>query len=192
MLDLDQHLELFVVQFKKNTENKGLKKSIASMMSSSTVYWIKILMCFKVQGMGTALKILFSGDRIGLQSTVNAHHKQRFQLRRSEIVSLFNGFGRWGRLTGIKKSNTGALYNSLISIFWTFFKLWCLLPFLGYRSSNYYLYTNTMLTIYSDVREISSSIILIWLQICHMILMTDKLFKWIDICKLRTRELCLG
>lgn len=48
----------------------------------------------QVQGMGTALKILFSGDRIGLESTVNANHKQRFQLRRSEIVSLFNAFGR--------------------------------------------------------------------------------------------------
>lgn len=49
----------------------------------------------QVQGMGTALKILFSGDRIGLESTVNANHKQRFQLRRSEIVSLFNAFGRY-------------------------------------------------------------------------------------------------
>ncbi|XP_048734876.1 ERO1-like protein beta isoform X2 [Ostrea edulis] len=48
----------------------------------------------QIQGMGTALKILFSGDSVGLQSTVNANHKQRFQLRRTEIVSLFNAFGR--------------------------------------------------------------------------------------------------
>lgn len=54
-----------------------------------------LFIVLQVQGMGTALKILFSGDRIGLESTVNAHHKQRFQLRRSEIVSLFNAFGRY-------------------------------------------------------------------------------------------------
>lgn len=56
---------------------------------------VQYLHILQVQGMGTALKILFSGDRIGLESTVNAHHKQRFQLRRSEIVSLFNAFGRY-------------------------------------------------------------------------------------------------
>ncbi|XP_046577519.1 ERO1-like protein beta isoform X1 [Haliotis rubra] len=48
----------------------------------------------QIQGMGTALKILFSGDTIGPQSTVNASSKRNFQLTRSEIVSLFNAFGR--------------------------------------------------------------------------------------------------
>ncbi|KAJ8308145.1 hypothetical protein KUTeg_013019 [Tegillarca granosa] len=48
----------------------------------------------QVQGLGTALKILFSGDGIGLGSTVNANEKKKFQLRRTEIVSLINGFGR--------------------------------------------------------------------------------------------------
>ncbi|XP_021373807.1 ERO1-like protein beta isoform X2 [Mizuhopecten yessoensis] len=48
----------------------------------------------QVQGMGTALKILFSGDSIGPLSTVDALQKQDFQLRRTEIVSLFNAFGR--------------------------------------------------------------------------------------------------
>jgi hypothetical protein len=45
--------------------------------------------------MGTALKILFSGDQIGPHSTVNANFKRKFQLRRTEIVSLFNSFGRY-------------------------------------------------------------------------------------------------
>ncbi|XP_045183608.2 ERO1-like protein alpha isoform X4 [Mercenaria mercenaria] len=48
----------------------------------------------QVQGMGTALKILFSGDGMGPQSIVKAGSKNKFQLRRTEIVSLFNAFGR--------------------------------------------------------------------------------------------------
>ncbi|XP_013400738.1 ERO1-like protein beta isoform X3 [Lingula anatina] len=48
----------------------------------------------QTQGMGTALKILFSGDTMGPDSTVDAQQKKNFQLRRSEIVSLFNAFGR--------------------------------------------------------------------------------------------------
>ena len=50
----------------------------------------------KVQTMalGTALKILFSGKTIGLDSTVPIDSKKQFQLTRSEIVALFNGFSR--------------------------------------------------------------------------------------------------
>lgn len=44
-------------------------------------------------GMGTALKILFSGDSMDPGSTVNAKSKN-FQLTRTEIVALFNAFGR--------------------------------------------------------------------------------------------------
>jgi hypothetical protein len=44
--------------------------------------------------MGTALKILFSGDGMGPQSIVKAGLKNKFQLRRTEIVALFNAFGR--------------------------------------------------------------------------------------------------
>ena len=47
--------------------------------------------------MGTALKILFSGDSMGPESTVTPEHKWGevpFQLTRGEIVSLFNAFGR--------------------------------------------------------------------------------------------------
>ncbi|XP_064600768.1 ERO1-like protein beta [Liolophura sinensis] len=48
----------------------------------------------QVQGMGTALKILFSGNSVGPNSIVSPLHKESFQLRRTEIVSLFNAFGR--------------------------------------------------------------------------------------------------
>ena len=44
--------------------------------------------------MGTALKILFSGDGMGPSSTVTAGSKRKFQLRRIEIVSLINAFAR--------------------------------------------------------------------------------------------------
>ena len=48
--------------------------------------------------MGTALKILFSGDSMGPSSTVTQDHKKAdipFQLTRGEIVSLLNAFGRY-------------------------------------------------------------------------------------------------
>lgn len=50
----------------------------------------------KVQtlALGTALKILFSGRSMGLESTVTADFKQNFQITRSELVALFNGFSR--------------------------------------------------------------------------------------------------
>lgn len=51
----------------------------------------------QVQGMGTALKILFSGDDPGPNSTLDANRKNRFQMRRTEIVSLLNAFGRYNR-----------------------------------------------------------------------------------------------
>ena len=44
----------------------------------------------QTKALGTALKILFSGDSI-----VEAAAKNNFYLSRSEIVSLFNGFARY-------------------------------------------------------------------------------------------------
>lgn len=55
--------------------------------------WGKI----QIQGLGTALKILFSGDSMRPDSTITHHHKKGilpFQLPRSEIVALLNSFGR--------------------------------------------------------------------------------------------------
>lgn len=51
----------------------------------------------QITGMGTALKILFSGDSMGPLSTVTREHRRSkipFQLTRGEIVSLLNAFGR--------------------------------------------------------------------------------------------------
>jgi len=50
----------------------------------------------KVQtlALGTALKILFSSKTLGLETTVNTESKKSFQLSRTEIVALLNGFSR--------------------------------------------------------------------------------------------------
>ncbi|XP_061183412.1 ERO1-like protein beta [Saccostrea echinata] len=79
---------------KLKTEFREHFRNISRIMDCVGCDKCKLWGKLQVQGMGTALKILFSGDSIGLQSTVNANHKQKFQLRRSEIVSLVNAFGR--------------------------------------------------------------------------------------------------
>jgi ERO1-like protein beta len=50
----------------------------------------------KVQtlALGTALKILFSSKTLGLETIVNTQSKKSFQLSRTEIVALLNGFSR--------------------------------------------------------------------------------------------------
>ena len=48
----------------------------------------------QVQGIGTALKILFSGKFDKWEHTVNVYNRKQFYLERSEIVALINGFGR--------------------------------------------------------------------------------------------------
>ena len=56
-----------------------------------------LLYLFQITGMGTALKILFSGDSMAPDSTVTQQHKKAdipFQLTRNEIVALINAFGR--------------------------------------------------------------------------------------------------
>jgi ERO1-like protein alpha len=52
--------------------------------------------CVQVQGLGTALKILFSGrfDQILKNMDLSRVSKNEFQLHRMEIVALFNGLGR--------------------------------------------------------------------------------------------------
>jgi hypothetical protein len=55
------------------------------------------VLIMQITGMGTALKILFSGDSMLPDSTVTQLHKKAkipFQLTRGEIVALFNAFGR--------------------------------------------------------------------------------------------------
>lgn len=54
---------------------------------------------WQVQGLGTALKILFSGkfehnfEQKSLKH-IKGSFQQKFKLKRGEIVSLFNAFGR--------------------------------------------------------------------------------------------------
>lgn len=50
----------------------------------------------QTQGLGTALKILFSGkfDSLSDNRSLDSHNKREFQLQRNEIVSLLNAFGR--------------------------------------------------------------------------------------------------
>lgn len=48
----------------------------------------------QVQGLGTALKILFSGKFEVRVPGASADPDPYFRLRRSEIVALFNAFGR--------------------------------------------------------------------------------------------------
>lgn len=51
----------------------------------------------QIVGMGTAMKILFSGDSMGPDSTVTRDDRwadMPFQLTRGEIVALFNAVGR--------------------------------------------------------------------------------------------------
>lgn len=47
----------------------------------------------QVTGLGTALKILFSG-KFDQQLSLSAVRETKFQLSREEIVALFNAFGR--------------------------------------------------------------------------------------------------
>ncbi|XP_015594995.1 ero1-like protein [Cephus cinctus] len=48
----------------------------------------------QIQGLGTALKILFSGKFEKWESTLMTFNKKQFYLERSEIVALINAFGR--------------------------------------------------------------------------------------------------
>jgi len=51
----------------------------------------------QIHGLGTALKILFSGKFDGMDPAgrdLSHANKSKFQLQRSEIVALMNAFGR--------------------------------------------------------------------------------------------------
>lgn len=87
--------------FKGNTkETKQLKaefvqhfRNITRIMDCVGCDKCKLWGKLQILGMGTALKILFSGDSMKPDSTVKSGNKD-FQLTRTEIVALFNAFGR--------------------------------------------------------------------------------------------------
>lgn len=106
--DLLKVIKEFPEQFDESKLFKGNKKEARALKKEFRDHFLnitRIMDCvgcdkcklwgkLQVQGMGTALKILFSGDGMGPQSIVKAGLKNKFQLRRTEIVALFNAFGR--------------------------------------------------------------------------------------------------
>lgn len=59
---------------------------------------LNLCISFQTQGLGTALKILFSGRFDTTEAPIMTDNKnaenREMKLKRSEIVSLFNAFGR--------------------------------------------------------------------------------------------------
>ncbi|KAJ8934535.1 hypothetical protein NQ318_012914 [Aromia moschata] len=72
----------FKQHFQEYYENYGLRG----------ILWGKL----QTQGLGTAMKILFSGkfDHINENTSIDIHNKKKFQLSRNEIVSLLNAIAR--------------------------------------------------------------------------------------------------
>lgn len=74
------------------------KLQVSLAQSSSLLFVEAFLICpvffflFQTQGLGTALKILFSEKLIANMPESGPSYE--FQLTRQEIVSLFNAFGR--------------------------------------------------------------------------------------------------
>ena len=69
-----------------------LKKKIM-FFNNTNLYFSFVFCSLQVQGHGTALKILFSGHEFD-EGKFTAKNSQ-FHLKRTEIVSLFNAFGRY-------------------------------------------------------------------------------------------------
>jgi ERO1-like protein alpha len=67
----------------------------------------------QTQGLGTALKILFSGSFDKANPTafdLKSMKRSRFQLTRNEIVALFNAFGRYSEIIYFIQFFTRKLY----------------------------------------------------------------------------------
>lgn len=71
-----------------------LQASICNVISSGLSQLSNHRRSVQVQGLGTALKILFSGKFETKITPPLLDPDPNFRLRRSEIVSLFNAFGR--------------------------------------------------------------------------------------------------
>ncbi|XP_023807167.1 ERO1-like protein alpha isoform X1 [Oryzias latipes] len=102
LLQILQAARSFPLHFDETTLFAGDEKEAAKLKEDIRLAFVNIsrimdcVGCFKcrlwgklqTQGLGTALKILFSGRQI------EALPKSRFQLSRQEVVSLLNAFGR--------------------------------------------------------------------------------------------------
>ncbi|GIX67814.1 ero1-like protein [Caerostris extrusa] len=81
----------FPDHFNENVMFSGNDKETRKLKEEFRLHFLnisKIMDC--IQGLGTAFKILFSKD---LSTNFSVHRKQ-FRLTRTEVVSLFNAFGR--------------------------------------------------------------------------------------------------
>ena len=78
----------------------------------------------QTQGLGTALKILFSGPFDQTDPTafdLASMKRMRFQLTRNEIVALFNAFGRYLMITiKKKKRRDNKVHSSIVIAFLPF------------------------------------------------------------------------
>lgn len=70
-----------------------IKQFIDTLPVDVAIIKLSSLCYLQIQGLGTALKILFSGKFDNKVSQTDEDN-DKFKLRRGEIVSLFNAFGR--------------------------------------------------------------------------------------------------
>lgn len=94
------HFNESVMFSSKTEEDKNLKdefkahfRNISRIMDCVGCSKCKLWGKLQVQGLGTAFKILFSGDK-NSQYRLTDIKKNKFQLTRAEIVTLLNAFGR--------------------------------------------------------------------------------------------------
>ncbi|GAB0094785.1 Ero1-like protein [Sergentomyia squamirostris] len=83
-----------VGSLKLKTEFKEKFRNISKIMDCVGCDKCRLWGKLQVQGLGTALKILFSGKFDNATSLANANRNEKLKLKRTEIVSLFNAFGR--------------------------------------------------------------------------------------------------
>ena len=93
MFNGGRHAEKLKVEFRHHFRN------VTQIMDCVGCEKCKLWGKLQIQGLGTALKILFSGTFDQADPTafdLASMKKTHFKLTRNEIVSLFNAFGRWG------------------------------------------------------------------------------------------------
>lgn len=90
------------VMFNGGAEAQALKeefknhfRNISQIMDCVGCEKCKLWGKLQTQGLGTALKILFSGKFDKYEITLHNFNKKQFYLDRSEIVALINAFGRY-------------------------------------------------------------------------------------------------
>lgn len=83
-----QHAQEVKVEFREHFRN--ISRVIDCVSCDKCKLWGKL----QITGLGTALKILFSGEFDGPKMEILPSNQGSLKLSRNEIVALFNGFGR--------------------------------------------------------------------------------------------------